>query len=117
MGEECTELVLGEAVGALDVIGLVGFEEEQGARAMVCGPDVRKEQRVTCSHDRVHGEEPGVTMVGVEAVPLPGVVSEHHIGSEAADRRHELGPGDNPVFELTVGPTEELDVSPAAQGH
>jgi hypothetical protein len=71
--------------------------------------------RVTGGHDALHGQKPGVAVVGMEAVALPGVMAEHDVGSSLPDHPAHLGPLRQTAGQLTVDVIEKHDV-PGAEG-
>ena len=71
----------------LDVVGLVGLPQQEPVRSMVGDAVFGEEVRVAGGDDAVAGEQAGVAMIGMQAVPLPRVVAEHDLGTEFPDRR------------------------------
>ena len=98
----------------LDVVDDLGFEEEQCSRA-VRGAGGGEEVGIAGGDDAVDRELPGPAVVGVEAVLLPGIVTEDHVGADGPDDRAHLFPPGRVVLELTVDRVEEVHV-PGAQG-
>ncbi len=74
---------------------------------------IGEEVGIARGDDGVGDDEPRRAVVGMEAVPAPGVVGQHDIGTDEAQQPGDLPPGAGVVAELTVGPTEEGDVAPA----
>ncbi len=90
-------------------------------RSSALGPVVGErllgeEVRVARGHDPLDGEQPGVAVVGVEAVALPRVVAEHHGGPQRADPVGDLPALPQPGLELAVGPAEEHALAGGAEG-
>ena len=52
------------------------------------GEMVTEKVWVTCGNDGVGEKESGCSMIGVEAVALPWVVAQHHIGLHNANESH-----------------------------
>ena len=74
-----------------------------------CGPPSPGEEvRVARGDDAVDGQPARVTVVGVQAVPLPRVVTEHDVGSDSRMRRADQRPLVRPALELTVDETDEV---------
>ena len=107
MGVERGELGVGEAGDVLDVVGLVGLEQQERVGAVVGEALLGEEVRVAGGHDAVDGEEAGVAVVGVEPVALPRVVAEHDGGPQRADPVGHLPALAQAGLELAVGPAEE----------
>ena len=107
MGVERGELGVGEAGDVLDVVGLVGLEEEQRVGPVVGERLLGEEVRVARRHDALDGEEPGVAVVGVQPVALPRVVAEHDGGPQLPDPVRHLPPLAHAGLELAVDPAEE----------
>ena len=66
-----------EALDILDVVGLVGLEQEQGIGSVVRERLLREEVGIACRDDALHREEARVAVVRVVPIALPGVVPEH----------------------------------------
>ena len=66
------------------LIGLVGLPEEQGRRAVGGDAVLGKEMWISSGDDPVRGEEAGVTVIGMDAVTLPGIVAEDDRGPDPA---------------------------------
>ncbi len=110
------ELGLDPVGDVLDVVGLVGLEEEEGRGAPGLDVVFGEEVRVPGGDDAVAGEVAGGAVVGVDAVPPPGVVGQDHVGPDVADP-----PGDDtsPLqgdLQLAVDPAAEADLAGRAQG-
>ena len=67
--------------------------------------------------DAVGHEEAGVAVVRVQAVALPRVVTEDHIGPDPADAGRDLETLAEPGLELAVGPAEEDHLAFASERH
>ena len=108
---ECVELAHDEssAVSAdiFDVVGLVGFPQQQRAGPVRGQVLLAIEVRVACRDDALASEQPGVAMVGVQAVALPRVVTEHDIGAKLAYHPGDLAASLQVAVELTVDVIEE----------
>ena len=72
--------------------------------------------RIARSHDALHGEQARVSVVGVEPVPLPWVMSEHDRGLELPDPVRHLPPLAQAGLELAVHPVEEHALAGGAEG-
>jgi len=57
--------------------------------------------------DALHGQEPGVAVVGMQPVALPGIVAEHHVGPGLPDDPAHLGPLLQAAAELAVDTVQE----------
>ena len=64
----------------------------------------------------VDDDPPGGVVVGVEAVPRPGVVAEQDVGSQPADPEGDLGHGVPVGDQVAVDPAQEGDLAGGAQG-
>ena len=82
---ECPQLHVHDVDDVLDVIGLVGFPEHECVGPMMGDAVFFVEVRVTGRNDSFDRQEPGMTMIRVESVPLPRIVSEHDAGPEFSD--------------------------------
>ena len=107
VGVQRGELGVDEAGDVLDVVGVVGLEEQHGLWAVVGERLLGEEVGVPRGHDTFDGEEAGVAVVGVQAVALPGVVAEHDRGLELADPVRDLPALAHAGVELAVRPAEE----------
>ena len=116
MGVQRGELGVGEAGDVLDVVGLVGLEEQQRLGPVVGERLLGEEVRVARRHDALDGEEAGVAVVGVEPVALPRVVAEHDGGLELPDPVRHLPPLAHARVELAVDPVEEHALPGGAEG-
>ena len=67
-------------VDRLDVVRLVGLEQQQRVGTVVRAAEPGEEVRVARRDDAVDGRPAGVPVVGVQAVALPRVVTEHDVG-------------------------------------
>ena len=115
MGVERGQLGVGEAVHVLDVVGLVGLEQQQRVGPVVGEVLLGEEVRVAGRDHALHGQQPGVAVVGVEPVALPGVVAEHDGGPQPADPVRHLPPLSQARLELAVGPAEEHALAGGAE--
>ncbi len=99
-----------EGVGdVLEVVGLVGRPQQQRAWSMLLdagGELLREEEVVARRHHCVDRGEPRDPVIGVQHVPLPWVVGQHHVGTEPADPTGELAPQVDRGLELTVHSSE-----------
>ena len=115
VGVQRGELGVGEAGHVLDVIGLVRLEQQERLGTVVRQLLLGEEVRVARRDHPFDGEQPRVPVIGVQPVPLPRVVSEHHRGLEPADPVGHLPPLAQPRVELAVGPAEEDALAGGAQ--
>ena len=103
-------------VDALDVVDDLGLEQQQRARA---GGGAREPGKKCGSRAATIASitNAGVAVVGVQAVPLPRVVTEHDVGPHRADQRaHTCSRARRVVGELAVDRAEEVDVGGAERG-
>ena len=115
MGEQGVELAGLEALDVLDVIGFVRLPEQQGARAVGRLSDLGKEMRVPGGHDAVGRKETGVTMVRVQSIALPGVVTQHHIWAHPADPVGNLPTLLQAGLQFAIGPGKERHFAGATE--
>ena len=104
-------------VDDLVVVDLVGLEQQQRVGSVGCDPVdelLGVEERVASGDDAVDAQLAGSPVVGMQAVALPRVVAEHHVGAQPADHRTHLAAHRPARIELTVDVAEE-DHSRAAQ--
>ena len=71
-------------VDPLDVVRLVGLEQQERVGPVVRTTETGEEVRVTGRDDAVDGQPAGVTVVGMQPVALPRVVTEHDVGAHLA---------------------------------
>ncbi len=76
----------------LDVVDDVGLPQEDRLRAVRCQALVGEEERIARADDALDGEVPGVAVVRMEPVALPGVVAEHDLRTERPDDPGDLRP-------------------------
>ncbi len=81
MSRQCGELDVDEAADILGVVGCVGLPQQQRVGPMVGESVVSEEVGIAGRHDAFAGEQPGVAMIGMEAVALPRIVAQHHLRS------------------------------------
>jgi len=65
--------------------------------------------RVACCHDPLAGQEACVTVIGVESIPLPRIVTEYYARPELTNDECDLAP----LLEATV----ELAIDKAEKAH
>ena len=86
------------------MVWLISLEEEERFRPEVCNSMFGIEMRITCSYHRIYREEPCSSVIGVEAVPFPRVVAEHHVWLQPADFEgnsgHQSGIGGEKAIDL-----------------
>ncbi len=116
VGQEGRDLRLHEIGDVLDVVRFVGLPQQEGRRAMRRETLIGVEVGIARGDDGAGDDEPRRAVVGMEAVPAPGVVGQHDLGTDEAQQPGDLPPGACVVAELTIGPTEEGDVAPAEKG-
>ena len=90
VGFERGELGGFETTGRLDMIDLVRFEQQQRLGPVMVELELGKEVRVAGGNDALDRQLPGMTMVGMESVPLPRIVAENHVRTEPADGGGDL---------------------------
>ena len=56
-----------------------------------------------------------MAVIGMQAVPLPGIVAQDHLRADPADAQGDLGPLRQSRLEFAVRPTEERDLAAATQ--
>ena len=85
VGEQRIQLAFQRRRDVFHVVRLVGLEQQEGGRTMVGETEVGEEVRVARRDHTLAGEQSGVAMIGMKSVALPGVVPEHHGGTEFPD--------------------------------
>ena len=75
--EQRRDLVGDGRVDRLDVVGLVGLEEQQRVGSVMRTAEPGEEVRVARRDDAVDGQPAGVAVIGMQAIPLPRIVTEH----------------------------------------
>src|SRR5262249_60081740 len=68
-----------------------------------------------CSDDTVDGEEARMAMIGMQAVTLPRIVTEHDFGTEVTDPSGDVATQLECRFELPVDRAEERDLAGGAE--
>src|SRR5690606_19819578 len=71
VGVEGGQLGVDVVGDVLDVVGLVGLEQQQGRRSVVGQLLLGEEVGITGGDHALGGEQAGVAVVGVQPVPLP----------------------------------------------
>ncbi len=109
--EECGQLRgLSRAVNDLDVVDLVGLEQQERARAVTWCVELGEEEGIPSGHDAVSDKPTGIPVVRVEPVSLPRVVPEDDVGAPAPDPGSHLEALPDAAFELAIGPAEERHI-------
>ncbi len=96
----------------LEVVGLVGLEQQQRVRPMMSSAEPGEEVRITRRDDAVDGRPSGVPVIRVEAVALPRVVTEDDVRADLTDGAADDGARGLAALELAVDETREME--PAA---
>ena len=113
---ECIELAVERTTHVLDVVDDVGLPEQEVGRAVVGAAQTGEEVRIARGYDRIADEQTCRTVIGVEPIPLPRVVTQHHIGSELAYGTHDLTADRNDRFEFAVDHPEESHLAGTVAG-
>ena len=74
-----------------------------------------EEVRISGCDDRVAGKEAGVSVIGVQPPPAPGVMGQHDIGTKLADDAGDRTYCDTVLFELAVDGAEEAHLAGGAE--
>ncbi len=93
-----------------DVVDYLGFEEEQFSGA-VGDARLGEEVGVTGGDDAFDHELAGPAVVRVQAVLLPRIVTQDHVGTDGANDRAHLLPAERVGFELAVDRVEEVHLA------
>ncbi len=107
VGDQGLEFDVDRGRDVLDVVDLLGLPEQQRLGSVMLEVEFGQEVGITRCNDGVTGEPTGGSVVGMEAVPFPGVVSEDHIRAKFADRSDHLGTRLWVVGEFSIDPAEE----------
>ena len=97
------------------MIGLVRFEQQHGLRPVGQGVELREEEGVSRGDDPVGHEEAGISVVRMQAVALPRIVTEDDVRPDLANARRDLETLAEPRLELAVGPAEEDHLALASE--
>ena len=108
---EGVELCVDRGRDVLDVVGLIRLPQQQRRWPVMGDAVLRKEVGIPSRDDSVAHEETSGAVVGMQAVPLPRVVAQDHLGPQLADHLGDRADGLPVGTELTVDPSEEADVS------
>ena len=112
MREERRDLGVERVVDPLDVIDHLGLEQQQ-ANGAVRLTQAGEEVGITCRDERVDRHRAGPMVIGMEAVLLPRIVTQHDVGSNAAQvLAHGSNLGSAPR-QLAVDQVEEVHVADA----
>lgn len=76
-----------------------------------------EEVRIPGGHQTVTGQEAGVAVIGMKAVALPRIVTEHHVRAKFANPVRDLPPLTQSAVEFSIGPTEEHDLTSCAESN
>ena len=85
MSLEGVQLGIDEVGHIFIVIGLIGFKQEQRRWAMRGEVMLAKEMGIARCHQSFAREQTGVTVIWVQAVSLPRIVSENDVGLNHSD--------------------------------
>ena len=107
VAEQRFDLLALEPVDVLHVVGEVGLEQQERLGAVGGESELGEEVRIAGRHQRVEEGESGGPVVGVEPVPTPRVVAQHHVGTEPADDPGHGSADLAVVLELAVDLAEE----------
>src|SRR5713101_9261902 len=107
MAQQRVDLVVQEGAHRLGVIGDLCLEEQEMMRSMGWA-GFGKEMRVSRGHDAVDYKAPCVEMVGVEAVLLPGVVTEHDVRLHDPDHLADALASGAVTVELSVDDVQHM---------
>jgi len=106
MAQERLDLLALEAAGVLDVVGQVSLEQQQGVGSVRLQSQFRKEVGIAGRHQRVEHEEPGSSVVRMEPVPAPRIVSHQCGGAQLSDDPGDIATLVHLVDEFAVHPTK-----------
>ena len=109
------DLGLAEAGDVLDVVGLVGLEEQQRRRSVMGHVVVGIEVRIAGGHHAVDGEPAGVAVIGMQPVAPPRVVAEHDVGLQSTDPVGDLVAMGEVGLQLAVDVAQEHDLALGTQ--
>lgn len=103
-------------VGRLEVVDLVGLEQQQRFRPMVLQAEVGQKMRISRCDDPIDRQPSGGPVIRVKAIALPGVMAQHHVGLHGADGADHLGEGVGVVVEFAIDAVEERDLARPSKG-
>ncbi len=98
------------------MVDLVGLEQQEAIRPVRCLDLFGEEMRVARRDNGLDGEQACFSMIGVESVPLPGIVTEHRVGPHPANDLAHLSPLNCPGDQLAVDLAEEMNVDGPERG-
>ena len=116
VGLQRGQLAVDELGDVLDVVRLVGLQQQQRRGAMRGEAVLGEEVRIAGGDDRVAHEPTGVAVIGMEPVALPRVVTEHDVGPQLADDPGDLGDRRPIARQVAVDVPEEAHLAGAVTG-
>src|SRR5262245_42914444 len=102
MGEQRLDLPVDVAVDVLDVVDAAGLEAQQRRGSVGRDAELGKEVGIPRRDDAVGDEQSRVTMIRVDAVRLPRVVTEDDVGAALTDHAACGGTRPESALELAV---------------
>ena len=111
VGFEGVELQLDPVGDVFEVVGGIGLPEQQRIGPMVGKSVISEEVGIAGRHDAFAREQPGMAMIGMEAVPLPGVVAQHDLRSQFADDASDFTSRGQVAVEFAVDAPKESDLA------
>ena len=90
-----------------DVVGLVGLEQQQGARPMCGGTVVAEEVGIAGGDDSVARQQTGVAMVGVQAITRSRSCPQDDVGTKLPNDSGNLAAHRQRAVELAVDAGQE----------
>ena len=111
--EQRRDLAIEVSVDAFEMIDAAGLEQQERLRTVRREILVGEEVRVARGDDAVDGQPSRFAMIGMQAVRLPGIVTEHDVGLHLADRGADLGSRSEIVYQLAVDAAQEAHVDRA----
>ena len=110
------QLQVDHSTHILRVVRLVGLPQQEGVGPMVWHRVLFEEVRIASCDDPFAGEESGVAVVGMQAISLPRVMSEHHTRSEFPNGEGDAAPRVETAVEFAVDVVEEPNFASAVAG-
>ena len=115
VGEQRLDFWPGVTGDVLGVVWLLGLEKQKCLRSVMGNVVFDEEERVARGNDSVNREKPCVPVIGVQAVTLPRIMTEHHDRFEFPDPVGNLRSLTEATFEFPIGPAEEHHLARRSQ--
>jgi hypothetical protein len=110
VAQQCSNFCFPISGGTFNVIRQIWFPQKERRGAMRGGSDVVIEVRVPGSDNGSEGDEAGSSMIGVEAVATPWIVTQDHIRTNFPYGPHDIAARVFVIGQLTIDAIEEDDV-------